>query len=459
MPDQPTYVVVDGFDIVLRWKGQEVRIPIELYMEIWQAAQERASGLGSTPTTAREADPHEALRLLDELKQKSFQADDGVTGVEAGAWGRITSNLRRSVNELIDELHKFEQLSITAANDMRTAADICENETDKTAKLRLEKEQLANANEAQRGDIAALRNANQQLRDRVSAQGQELSTLKQKVSNLKDELSKAQSDRTEEELAKVAADQRAEQEKSSRVKYQDIVYQICNLMDSLTDSSLVTKTTIDEVVGRVEELKQEAQKVAAAEQRAEQAVTDRAAAREALATITGVTLSGGSWNETCDKALKSVLEQDAPVPVEMQELRQKVDELQRRNDQQAGMIAAQSQELSMYKNNPKSGVGAIFAERMRQINEEGWSSEHDDKHLDCELARAASCYAMPGGWRILRRPNPNAPAVPTHWPWAPNHWKPDDRRRELVKAGALIAAEIDRFDRFQRAVTLEHEGD
>ena len=36
---------------------------------------------------------------------------------------------------------------------------------------------------------------------------------------------------------------------------------------------------------------------------------------------------------------------------------------------------------------------------------------------------------------------------PTLWPWALSQWKPtpDDRIRELTKAGALIAAEIDRL--------------
>jgi len=33
------------------------------------------------------------------------------------------------------------------------------------------------------------------------------------------------------------------------------------------------------------------------------------------------------------------------------------------------------------------------------------------------------------------------------WPWGKEWWKPSDRRRDLVKAGALIAAEIDRLDR------------
>lgn len=83
-----------------------------------------------------------------------------------------------------------------------------------------------------------------------------------------------------------------------------------------------------------------------------------------------------------------------------------------------------------------TGAALITAERRRQITAEGWMPEHDAEHADDELARAAACYAMPDRYRELRL-----------WPWRPGWWKPspDDRVRELVKAGALIAAEIDRL--------------
>ncbi len=92
------------------------------------------------------------------------------------------------------------------------------------------------------------------------------------------------------------------------------------------------------------------------------------------------------------------------------------------------------------------GVALIAAERKRQIEKEGWSPEHDDEHTD-EMALAAVCYAMPA---ILR---PLDGSAPERWPgsWDAKWWKPtpDDRVRELVKAGALIAAEIDRLQRAQ----------
>ena len=87
-----------------------------------------------------------------------------------------------------------------------------------------------------------------------------------------------------------------------------------------------------------------------------------------------------------------------------------------------------------------TGADLIVAERQRQIDVEGHSIEADAQYVDNELALAAACYAMPDAQRRLNCLSESA------WPWAPASWKPtpEDRTRELVKAGALIAAEIDR---------------
>lgn len=99
--------------------------------------------------------------------------------------------------------------------------------------------------------------------------------------------------------------------------------------------------------------------------------------------------------------------------------------------------------------NPKeqtmNGAELIAAERLRQVEAEGWTPEHDHSHfVGTPLLAAARGYlAVPG---TVDRPSD--PAVsPLGWPWAGRYWKPtpDDRVRELVKAGALIAAEIDRL--------------
>lgn len=86
------------------------------------------------------------------------------------------------------------------------------------------------------------------------------------------------------------------------------------------------------------------------------------------------------------------------------------------------------------------GMGAIAAERQRQVTAEGWSPDHDDTHSDSELALAALCYLYAGIYDPSDFPD-------RYWPWDRNWWKPSDNRRNLVKAGALIAAEIDRIDR------------
>jgi hypothetical protein len=39
------------------------------------------------------------------------------------------------------------------------------------------------------------------------------------------------------------------------------------------------------------------------------------------------------------------------------------------------------------------------------------------------------------------------PGVPKMWPWARQWWKPTGARRDLVKAAALLLAEIERIDR------------
>ena len=94
-----------------------------------------------------------------------------------------------------------------------------------------------------------------------------------------------------------------------------------------------------------------------------------------------------------------------------------------------------------------SGIEAIAAERQRQIEVEGWDAAHDDAYTEFELAEAAACYAL--GVDQDHR----AEGVPMNWPWDADWWKPSDpnRRKNLVRAGALIAAEIDRIDRLEKS--------
>lgn len=82
----------------------------------------------------------------------------------------------------------------------------------------------------------------------------------------------------------------------------------------------------------------------------------------------------------------------------------------------------------------------VAAERRRQQEAEGWTPAHDDQHIGGELAQAAVCYAS------TRRPKAFT-QTPSSWPWSSNWWKPKTRRKDLVRAAALLLAEIERLDR------------
>ena len=87
----------------------------------------------------------------------------------------------------------------------------------------------------------------------------------------------------------------------------------------------------------------------------------------------------------------------------------------------------------------------VLAERERQVTAEGWTPEHDDQHSVGQMADAAACYAL-----FVHAPDYPCKNPPLSWPWARKWWKPTTPRRDLVKAGALILAEIERLDRAAR---------
>ncbi|WP_322874700.1 hypothetical protein [Klebsiella michiganensis] len=101
----------------------------------------------------------------------------------------------------------------------------------------------------------------------------------------------------------------------------------------------------------------------------------------------------------------------------------------------------------------------VFSERQRQVTAEGWTPERDDEYTDGELPRAASCYALMA-WREKCLSDGEYAAsqkmLPYYWPWEPAWWKPTTPRRDLVKAAALILAEIERID---RAAGIKMEGE
>lgn len=100
------------------------------------------------------------------------------------------------------------------------------------------------------------------------------------------------------------------------------------------------------------------------------------------------------------------------------------------------------------ENEQKNGNDLIMEERWRQKTEEGFTREHDEGHDSGDLARAANCYRRIGSGS-LGEMKPDADqsgaSPPQGWPWARQWWKPKTRLRNLVRAGALYQAEIDRL--------------
>ena len=117
-------------------------------------------------------------------------------------------------------------------------------------------------------------------------------------------------------------------------------------------------------------------------------------------------------------------------------------------------------------NHDTAGAELIAEERKRQL--ERWSSGHDDEHSDGEMAIVAALYASPIPLLARREMGDGEVAFVDPWPWwnteeiaryndgatrkvkAWDKRKRHSRLRNLIVAGALIAAEIDRLQRVKR---------
>lgn len=98
----------------------------------------------------------------------------------------------------------------------------------------------------------------------------------------------------------------------------------------------------------------------------------------------------------------------------------------------------------------------VARERVRQVSKEGWDTAHDDKHANGCLALASASYAAYAGAEALRAyAQPHASRADEYqfvasrilWPFDKEWWKPKNPRRDLVRAAALLLAEIERIDR------------
>lgn len=106
----------------------------------------------------------------------------------------------------------------------------------------------------------------------------------------------------------------------------------------------------------------------------------------------------------------------------------------------------------------KTGIERISQERKRQIEKEGWTSDHDASHTAGELSLAARAYTDCAVRQLKGHGQTVEP--PFDWPWGREWFKPSDNPiRNLEKAGALIAAEIDRIAALAPADKTEEQNE
>ena len=104
-----------------------------------------------------------------------------------------------------------------------------------------------------------------------------------------------------------------------------------------------------------------------------------------------------------------------------------------------------------------NGIERIAAERQRQILSLNWTSENDDAYNNDELVMVAIHYAAPplrGIYELISGDDLYKDIWPGTWSDAWDKKGKSTRIRDLEKAGALIAAEIDRLLRLEKKCPL-----
>ena len=93
----------------------------------------------------------------------------------------------------------------------------------------------------------------------------------------------------------------------------------------------------------------------------------------------------------------------------------------------------------------KTAIEMIADERKRQIEVEGFTAKHDDNHKSSQLEILAMLYSCPAKYRSMLSPINWFKSMGWDFKW----WKPTSRIRELIKAGALLVAAIERLQRIE----------
>ena len=102
------------------------------------------------------------------------------------------------------------------------------------------------------------------------------------------------------------------------------------------------------------------------------------------------------------------------------------------------------------KEKMKTGLELIREERKRQI-EKGYTADHDDTHTDEELADGAALYALSDDARSFIDDEWGNDMYLHFWQFELKYLKftPNNRIKQLTKAGAMIVAEIERLQRLE----------
>jgi hypothetical protein len=106
-----------------------------------------------------------------------------------------------------------------------------------------------------------------------------------------------------------------------------------------------------------------------------------------------------------------------------------------------------------YSHEASQAVRDILAERQRQVEQEGFTPSRDDAgHRARQLSLAAYSYIghyAARAWAFAQglHHEYRTESAPFTWPWDEAWWKPKSPRRDLVRAAALLIAEIERLDR------------
>lgn len=93
-----------------------------------------------------------------------------------------------------------------------------------------------------------------------------------------------------------------------------------------------------------------------------------------------------------------------------------------------------------------AAMSRILTERVRQVEEKGYTQDHDDGHSDGAMAMAAACYAA--GSEVHTRLPYGVMNFEPLWPWEDSGAiARKSRKEQLAIAGALIVAELERLMR------------